>query len=733
LLCLSAALLAAAFAAAARQLPGAAVVPENAPPDSVAAIAARVTPTARQLAWQERETIAFLHFGMNTFTGREWGLGTEDPSLFNPTDFDAAQWAATLKASGFTTAILTAKHHDGFCLWPSRFTDHSVRRSPWRGGGGDVVREVADACRAAGIKFGIYLSPWDRHEPSYGDSARYNQYFRNQLRELLTGYGDIAEVWFDGANGEGAGGRRQAYDWPSYYRVIRELQPGAVIFGMGPDVRWVGTESGVGRETEWSVVPFTFKVPAGGLRGDHPLDDLFTPGDLMGDDLGSRGKLRAATVLAWYPAETDVSIRPGWFYHPAEDARVKSAEELADLYYTSVGRNSVLLLNIPPDARGRIADADRASLLDMRRILDQTFAVNLLAGARLTASSSAAGHPVENIADSSAATSWLAAAAGEAAVTIEFPGTVRFDRLLLQEDVREGQRIEEFRLEAFADGAWQSVAAGTTVGAKRLLRFPAVSAKRVRLVLAQSRSNPTLASMGLYLSPPVVAIQPDGATFVDSVRVSIAADRPGAAIRYTLDGSAPGPSSMLYHGPLVVTRDAKLTASATDSRGVESALRSARFHRATVGLRLRTPCSPKYSGGGPLALVDGERASGDPADPHWVGFEGDDLDAVVDLGSPREITGVSAGFLSKEHSWIFPPDSVSYFVSNDGERFVPLATVRDAAPGADGVRSFAAAPAPVRARYVRVLGASIGVCPPGHPGAGKKCWLFVDEISILTR
>ncbi|OGD10521.1 MAG: hypothetical protein A2Y86_08705, partial [Candidatus Aminicenantes bacterium RBG_13_62_12] len=260
------------------------LIPSGEPVEKVVYTAAHIIPSPNQLAWQEMEFIAFAHFGMNTFTDREWGEGTESPSLFNPTDFDARQWARVLKEAGLKMLIVTAKHHDGFCLWPSQGTEHSVKSSPWRQGKGDVVREVAEACREAGLKFGIYLSPWDRHEPTYGDSPAYNEHFRSQLRELLTNYGEVGEVWFDGACGEGPNGKRQEYDWPSYYRVVRECQPKAVIFGMGPDLRWVGTETGYGRETEWSVVPMEIREPM--IKPAPSLDALFIPGDMTADDLG---------------------------------------------------------------------------------------------------------------------------------------------------------------------------------------------------------------------------------------------------------------------------------------------------------------------------------------------------------------------------------------------------------------------------------------------------------------
>jgi alpha-L-fucosidase len=380
--------------------------------------------------------------------------------------------------------ILTAKHHDGFCLWPTATTTHSVKSSPWKNGNGDVVAEVARACREAGLAFGVYVSPWDRHEPSYGDSPRYNEFFKTQLRELLTNYGEIAEVWFDGANGEGPNGRRQVYDWPSYYRVVRELQPKAAIFGMAPDVRWVGTESGYGRETEWSVVPLTLREGAA-PRPDspHPLDDAFMPGDLTAPDLGSREAIRSASVLAWYPAETDVSIRPGWFYHAKQDAQVKTPEKLVDIYFSSVGRNGVLLLNVPPDTRGRIADADVKSLEGMRTILARAFATPV-AEARPPKPAAGGGLP------------------GRFEVPV--PAGRRFDVALLQEDIRQGQRVEQFTLEICAAGACREFARGTTIGHKRLLRFPEVQVgpadrdARIRLTIGQTRGTPALSALACY-------------------------------------------------------------------------------------------------------------------------------------------------------------------------------------------------------------------------------------------
>lgn len=455
--------------------------------------AATLTPSPRQLRWQQLELTAFFHFGINTFTDKEWGNGQEDPALFNPTELDARQWVLTAKNAGIKQVIITAKHHDGFCLWPTATTAHSVAASPWKKGKGDVVKAVADACRAYGIGFGIYLSPWDRNAAVYGSDA-YNDFFVAQLTELLTRYGRVDEVWFDGANGEGPNGKKQVYDFDRWYKLIRTLQPAATIAIMGPDVRWVGTESGYGRETEWSVVPANQLDQAAVAEGSQQ-DLAFKPqGDMTGDDLGSRDKILKAKGLVWYPAETDVSIRPGWFYHAKEDDKVKSPEKLLDIYYSSVGRNGVLLLNIPPDKRGLIHESDIAALEKWRQLIQSTFAVNLAAGAKTNQ-----GKQGKHLLDGDYNTYW-AARKKDTTATIELRlrENKTFDVLLLQENITVGQRIENFVLE-YQDGAtWKTITKGTTVGYKRLIQFEPVTASRVRLTILSSRLNPTLSELGLY-------------------------------------------------------------------------------------------------------------------------------------------------------------------------------------------------------------------------------------------
>ncbi|HEX7122431.1 MAG TPA: alpha-L-fucosidase [Gemmatimonadaceae bacterium] len=423
---------------------------------------ARPRPTPSQLLWQRDELALFLHFGVNTFTDREWGDGKEDPALFNPTRLDARQWARVARECGFRAMILTAKHHDGFCLWPTATTRHSVASSPWRDGQGDVVREFVDACRAEGLRAGVYCSPWDRNAPMYGDSPRYNDFFCDQLTELLTRYGPIHEVWFDGANGEGPNGRRQEYDWPRIWGLVRQLQPEAVIFSdAGPDVRWIGNERGVAGETNWSTVDPAV-VPVPGMTGDAVLRML-----QEGDPAGT----------VWRPGETDVSIRPGWFWHPAEDARVRSVDNLVDLYFTSVGRNSKLLLNVPPTRDGLLHPVDVERLRGMHQRLTSLFATDLATGATVA---------------------WRETGTRTAELMLTFDQPVTAALADLREPIEQGQAVARYRLEANRDGAWVPLSRGSTIGYRKLDRFASTSLTRVRVVVEDAVGPIAPLRLGLY-------------------------------------------------------------------------------------------------------------------------------------------------------------------------------------------------------------------------------------------
>ncbi|WP_373230707.1 alpha-L-fucosidase [Cohnella sp.] len=466
--------------------------------------AARVKPSDRQLAWHEMEFYGFIHFTVNTFTNREWGLGNEDPALFDPSELNADQWVEVCKSAGMKGLILTCKHHDGFCLWPSRYTEHSVKNSPWREGKGDLVKEVADACRSAGIRFGIYLSPWDLHEPTYGDSITYNSFFMNQLRELLTDYGDIFCVWFDGACGEGPNGKRQVYDWESYYLLIRVLQPGAVISVCGPDVRWCGNEAGHTRNSEWSVVPAALQDNEKIQEKSQQEDDgeFAKRYDSQDDDLGSREVIRGADKLVWYPAEVNTSIRPGWFYHPEEDDQVKPLDELLEVYVRSVGGNANFLLNLPPDKRGLIHENDARRMSELGQTIMDTYRDNLCAEAVAVASAQMDDrHDANNILDGNLDTYWCPPEGVEQAeIEIDLQEQKTFDRIVLMEQIRVGQRIESFSLEWKDGDVWKPLDQGTVIGYKRICRFGKVTARYIKLTITASRWYPTLTSFQVFSS-----------------------------------------------------------------------------------------------------------------------------------------------------------------------------------------------------------------------------------------
>ena len=443
-------------------------------------------PSSNQLRWQEMEMYAFIHYSLNTYTDQEWGFGNEDPQLFNPSDLDCRQWARVCKQAGMKGIIFTAKHHCGFCMWPSKYTDYSVKSSPWKDGKGDVVRELAEACREEGLEYAVYLSPWDRNHPEYG-RPEYVTYFRNQLRELLTEYGDMFEVWFDGANGGdgwygGANERRQIdksyYGWPETFRMIRELQPKALIWsdagGDRGDLRWVGTEAGFIGETNWSLVP---------LKGRMGFSILH-----YGDENGE----------LWVPGETNTSIRPGWFYHKSEDSQVKSLSKLMDTYYKSVGRNSCLLLNFPIMPNGRIHPIDSLRGVAFKNMIDEVFKNDLAKDAKIKRLSSSAGKN-----------------GGGAVITFKKPAT--FNRFVVEEDIRYGQRVKKFSLEVDIDGNWiplkdqlvENTDGLTTIGHRRIICFPTVTTKRLRFTILDAKCEPIIQRTSVYLAPEITNDTPN--------------------------------------------------------------------------------------------------------------------------------------------------------------------------------------------------------------------------------
>jgi alpha-L-fucosidase len=439
------------------------------------------------------ETNAFIHFTINTFTDKEWGLGDEKEGLFNPSDLNVDQWITTLKESGFKGIILTTKHHDGFCLWPSQYTDHSIKNSPYKSGEGDLVKEVSDACKKHGLKFGIYVSPWDRNHAEYGKPA-YIDYYRNQLRELFASYGPVFEMWFDGANGGDGyyGGANETrnierstyYDWPTTLSIVREMEPEIIFFSdAGPGVRWVGNERGIAGETNWNnITPDTL------FAGKAGIENILQTGSENGTH--------------WIPAEVDVSIRPGWFYHEKEDSLVKTPEKLFDIYLTSVGRGSTLLLNVPPDKRGLIHETDVQSLLEWRKMLNREFNINLASNADIHVDTYRGGSPLyaaENVIDGNKDTYWSTDDDVTSGVLeIDFVDVRNVKYVVLQEYIRLGQRVKSFSLEVWENNAWKEVANETTIGYKRIVKIDPVETDKLRINIKESKACPLISNIEVY-------------------------------------------------------------------------------------------------------------------------------------------------------------------------------------------------------------------------------------------
>ena len=522
-------------------------------------------PEPRQLAWQELQYYGFVHFNMNTFSDREWGFGDEQPSQFAPTALDARQWARVAKEAGMKGLIITAKHHDGFVLWPSAYTEHSVKNSPWRDGKGDLIREFVDACREYGLKAGIYYSPWDRNHPDYG-KPEYITYMRNQLTELLTNYGELFEVWFDGANGGSGwyGGANEErvvdkltyYNWPSMHSLVRELQPGAMLFSdAGPDVRWVGNEHGFAYPTTWSNL-----MRDSVYAGMPEYSDKWA----MGQANGTR----------WVPAEADVSIRPGWYYHAYEDHKLKTLPELLEIYYQSIGQNSSLLINFPIDTRGLIPDSDVQAILELAAKVKEDFAVNLATGAKVSASASrGAGYAASQVLDGDYKSFW-SSAGGErsASVELDFGQPKSFNRILIQEYVNLGQRVSAFTVEKEVEGKWLPLAQGTTIGYTRILRVPETQAQKIRINFLEAKGEPLIAELGVYAAPALVF--PPKITRSSAGLVSITAADPGLEIYYTVDGSLPLAGKNRYDKPFLLERPATVQAIVVDAKTGKSSATS---------------------------------------------------------------------------------------------------------------------------------------------------------------
>lgn len=583
-------------------------------------------PSDRQLAWHDMEFYAFVHFNMNTFTNMEWGTGGESPEQFSPSALDTRQWAKVAKEAGMKGIIITAKHHDGFCLWPTKTTEHSVKNSPWKNGQGDVLKDLSQACAEYGLKMGVYLSPWDRNHADYGKSE-YVNVFHEQLRELLTDYGEIFEVWFDGANGGSGyyGGANETrtidsktyYQWEKAVDLVRNLQPNAAIFSDGgPDIRWVGNEEGWANETNWSIMrrdeiypgwPRYVELRSGHIDGTH-----------------------------WLPAEADVSIRPGWYYHPREDHQVKSLPQLLNIYYNAIGRNAGLLLNLPVDTRGLVHETDVQQLMALRQQLDLDFAKDLAKGATCTASE-VRGNIVQfspnNVIDDDPNTYWSTEnETTTAMLTIAFEKPTEVNRVVLQEYIPLGQRVQNFILEAEIDGRWKEIDGQTTIGYKRILRFDPLTVTKLKINILKSKGPPTLSAISIYRAPtllvgPKVTRSKEG-------RVKIQVPDKTAVIYYTLDGTEPTPNSTRYENPFMVVKPTMVKAIAYDPKeNLRSQMVSRDFDFAKKDWKIFDASSGSLQEA--VKIIDG-----DP-DTFWGTDEGlnEPQEVVIDLGKTYALKG----------------------------------------------------------------------------------------------
>jgi len=674
------------------------------PPEAVGPL-----PEPRQLLWHEMEFYAFVHFNMNTFTDMEWGTGGESPETFNPTELDCRQWARVCKEAGMKGIILTAKHHDGFCLWPSEYTEHSVKNSPWKDGKGDVVRELADACEEYGLKLGLYLSPWDRNHAEYGRDA-YITYFRNQLTELLSNYGEVFEVWFDGANG-GTGyygganeerrvDRKTYYDWPTTRKIIRELQPNAVIFSdAGPGVRWVGNESGWAGETNWSIIRREEFYPGSPNHRDLPY----------GHEDGTH----------WVPAEVDVSIRPGWYYHKSEDHKVKSVKHLVDIYYHSIGRNASFLLNFPVDQRGLIHERDEEQLMKMVEVIRKDLEIDLARDASAEASQvrgDSRKFDGSKAIDGDPETYWSTDdGIVSASLTLDFGEETTFNRFLVQEYIALGQRVKEFSLEAWVDGAWKEIDKQTTIGYKRILRFENVSSQKLRLNILDAKGSLTLSNVEVYhapklLEPPAIERSKEGLVSMKSFDV-------GLEIYYTLDASDPDTDSELYTEPIELKGKGEIRAMAHDPASGNSSAPATEIFDVCKELWTVLMPDPRQDHKG-QAIVDSNprsiwRSKAEQGMPQSV---------VVDLGEELKLVGFT--YLPTQQRYIDGTIShYSLYLSQDGKNWGEAVSSGEFSNIKNSPIRQTKTFDPVTARYLKFV---------GEREINDKDFISIAELGVLT-
>lgn len=665
-------------------------------------------PSKAQLDWHDMEYYMFIHLGPNTFTDNEWGHGDEDPKVFNPSQLDARQWARTAKEAGMKAIIITAKHHDGFCLWPSKYSTHTVRESSWKDGKGDVLKELSEACKEYGLKFGVYLSPWDRNHPAYG-TPEYNQVFANTLNEVLSSYGPVFEQWFDGANGEGPNGKKQVYDWDLFHSTVYKNQPNAVIFSdVGPGCRWIGNEDGIAGTTNWATLNVKGFEPGKGA----PAQSVLNEGNMNGEK--------------WVPGECDVSIRPGWFYSPSTNDKVKSVQHLLDIYYGSVGRNSNMLLNVPVDRRGLIYAADSIRLMEFKKFRDASFKTNLALKAKVTATVTRANNAkvkASHLVDGKADTYWATPDNElKGSITLTFSKPTSFNRLVLQEYIALGQRVKAFSVEILENGVFKEIATATTIGHKRILILPDVTTKQVRINIHDALACPVISEVQLYKAPklldvPVIQRNKQG-------EVSITCSSPDPELHYTLDGKEPTYASPKYTGAISLPAGGIVKAKAFIDKGkTASATVSAVYDIAPAKWKVVFTDS-QTKGANPERAIDGNPES------YWASATQPEVkkyphEIQVDLGENLTLKGFTytPRHLVEKAGTIY---SYTFYISEDGKNWgEPVAQGNFANIANNPVTQTVKFDQPVKAHFIRLVAIA--------PAKEDEQWASVAELGVITR
>lgn len=666
-------------------------------------------PTQKQLDWQEMEFYAFVHFSLNTFTNKEWGYGDESPELFNPTNLDVRQWARVVKEAGMKGIILVAKHHDGFCLWPSAYTERSVKNSPWQNGKGDLVKELAAACKEYNLKLGLYLSPWDRNRADYG-KPEYVTYFRNQLKELLTNYGDVFEMWFDGANGGdgyygGANETRKIntleyYNWDETYKLIYKIAPKTLVWGVGPsEARWIGNEEGRAGKTNWSLL----------RQKDELAGKVHYTEFMSGHEDGEK----------WVPGEADVSIRPGWFYHAVEDDKVRSLDEMVDIYYESIGRNATLLLNLPVDRRGLVHENDEARLRELVATIKEDFKTELLAGSKITADNTRGNNnefAPKNVVDGNKDTYWATDDnVKTASIVFEFDKPKAIDRILLQEYIKLGQRVKAFTVEAKVDGQWKNIANETTIGYKRILRIERVTASALKINITDSKASIVISNIQAYNAPTFVRtpeIQRD-----KNGNVTIKSEEQNN-VYYTVDGSAPSLKSTLYKGIFKYNKAVQIKAiSINKKENISSAIITAKYGVSKEKWKIVAVSSGDMNSAN--RIIDGN-----PTTDWGFGSETNKLpqEVSIDMGAILKINGFTyfpqqvgnnLNLISK-YEFYTSLDSVKWTIQSEGE----FSNIKN--NPIEQVKTFTE----TKARYLRFVAKS---------AEGKGQTVSIGEINVIEK